>query len=84
MSSDDFRANNPRFVGGNFEQNMGIVRAVEMVAKEVAATPAQVALAWLLAQGDDIVPIPGTKHVSRVEENASATGITLTAEQPAR
>ena len=84
MSSDDFRANNPRFVGGNFEQNMGIVPAVEMVAKEVAATPAQVALAWLLAQGDDIVPIPGTKHVSRMEENAAAVGITLTAEQVAR
>jgi aryl-alcohol dehydrogenase-like predicted oxidoreductase len=55
-----------------------------MVAREVGATPAQVALAWLLAPGDDIVPIPGTKHVLRVEENAAATGVTLTVEQVAR
>jgi aryl-alcohol dehydrogenase-like predicted oxidoreductase len=84
LSPDDFRANNPRFLGGNLEQNMRIVHAVEMVATEVGGTPAQVALAWLLAQGDDIVPIPGTKHVARMEENAAATGITLTAEQVAR
>jgi aryl-alcohol dehydrogenase-like predicted oxidoreductase len=84
LSPDDFRANNPRFVRGNFEQNMRIVHAVEMVGTEVGATPAQVALAWLLTQGDDIVPIPGTKHVSRMEENAAATGITLTAAQVAR
>ena len=84
LSADDFRANNPRFARGNFEQNMGIVHAVEEVAREVAATPAQVALAWLLAQGDDIVPIPGTKHVSRMEENAAVTEITLTAEHVAR
>ena len=83
MSPDDFRANNPRFVSGNFEQNMSVVHAVQMVATEVAATPASVALAWL-AQGDDIVPIPGTKHVSRMEENAAATGITLSAQQVAR
>jgi aryl-alcohol dehydrogenase-like predicted oxidoreductase len=84
LSADDFRANNPRFANGNFEQNLRIVHAVEVVATEVGATPAQVALAWLLAQGDDIVPIPGTKHVSRVEENAAATGVTLTVEQVAR
>jgi aryl-alcohol dehydrogenase-like predicted oxidoreductase len=64
--------------------NLRIVNAVKMVAREVGATPAQVALAWLLAQGDDIVPIPGTKHVSRMEENAAATGVTLTVEQVAR
>jgi aryl-alcohol dehydrogenase-like predicted oxidoreductase len=84
LSADDFRANSPRFANGNFEQNLGIVHAVEVVATEVGATPAQVALAWLLAQGDDIVPIPGTKHVSRMDENAAATGVTLNAEQVAR
>jgi aryl-alcohol dehydrogenase-like predicted oxidoreductase len=84
LSGDDFRVNNPRFANGNFEQNLRIVHAVETVATEVGATPAQVALAWLLAQGDDIVPIPGTKHVARIEENAAATGIALTAEQVAR
>jgi aryl-alcohol dehydrogenase-like predicted oxidoreductase len=60
------------------------VHAVEEVATEVEATPAQVALAWLLAQGDDVVPIPGTKHVSRMDENAGATEVTLTADQVAR
>ena len=84
LSADDFRANNPRFADGNFEQNLRIVNAVEAAAREVGATPAQVALAWLLAQGDDIVPIPGTKHVSRLEENAAATGVGLTADQVAR
>jgi aryl-alcohol dehydrogenase-like predicted oxidoreductase len=84
LSPDDFRANNPRFANGNFEQNLRIVGAVEALAAEVGATPAQVALAWLLAQGDDVVPIPGTKHVSRMDENAAATGVTLTAEQVAR
>jgi aryl-alcohol dehydrogenase-like predicted oxidoreductase len=84
LSPDDFRANNPRFSGGNFDENLRIVDTVEAVAREVGATPAQVALAWLLAQGDDIVPIPGTKHVSRMEENAGALGIALTADQLAR
>jgi aryl-alcohol dehydrogenase-like predicted oxidoreductase len=84
LSADDFRTNNPRFANGNFEQNLRIVHAVETVASEVGATPAQVALAWLLAQGDDIVPIPGTKHVSRMDENAAAVDVTLSAEQVAR
>jgi aryl-alcohol dehydrogenase-like predicted oxidoreductase len=84
FGSDDFRANNPRFAKGNLEQNLRIVDTVEEVAKEVGATPAQVALAWLLAQGDDIVPIPGTKRVARLEENAAAVGIVLTADQVAR
>jgi aryl-alcohol dehydrogenase-like predicted oxidoreductase len=80
FGADDFRANNPRFAKGNFEQNLRIVDTVEAVAKETAATPAQVALAWVLAQGQDIVPIPGTKLVSRLEENAAASEIVLTAE----
>jgi aryl-alcohol dehydrogenase-like predicted oxidoreductase len=83
-SADDFRAHNPRFANGNLQRNLRIVNTVEGVAREVGATPAQVALAWLLAQGDDIVPIPGTKHVSRMEENAAATGVTLTVERVAR
>jgi aryl-alcohol dehydrogenase-like predicted oxidoreductase len=84
FGSDDFRTNNPRFAKGNLEQNLRIVDTVEAVAKEVGATPAQVALAWLLAQGDDIVPIPGTKRVARLEENAAAVAIVLTADQVAR
>jgi aryl-alcohol dehydrogenase-like predicted oxidoreductase len=84
LAPDDFRASNPRFASGNFEQNQRIVDTVEAVAREIGATPAQVALAWLLAQGDDIVPIPGTKHVSRVEENAAATQVTLTGDQVGR
>jgi aryl-alcohol dehydrogenase-like predicted oxidoreductase len=84
LGADDFRANNPRFAKGNFEQNLRIVDAVEAVAKEVGATSAQVALAWLLAQGDDIVPIPGTKRVARMDENAAATAVKLTAGQLTR
>lgn len=84
LSASDFRANNPRFANGNFEQNLRIVHAVEVVATEVEAAPAQVALAWLLAQGDDIVPIPGTKRVSRMDENAASTRVTLTPDQVTR
>src|SRR6266700_1649017 len=81
LTDDDWRKNNPRFAEGNFEKNLRIVDEVEAVASEVDATPAQVALVWLLAQGDDIAPIPGTKRVSRVEENTAADGIELSAEQ---
>ena len=84
LDADDFRTNNPRFAKGNFEQNLRSVDAVEAVAKEAGATPAQVALAWLLAQGEDIVPIPGTKRVSRLEENTAAVEVKLSAEQIAR
>lgn len=87
-SKDDFddawRRNNPRFTGENFERNLRIVDEVESVATEVGATPAQVALAWLLAQGDNIAPIPGTKRASRVEENTAADGVELTTEQVAK
>jgi aryl-alcohol dehydrogenase-like predicted oxidoreductase len=81
LADDDWRKTNPRFTEGNFEKNLRIVDEVEAVASEVDATPAQVALAWLLAQGEDIAPIPGTKRVSRVEENTAADGIELSAEQ---
>jgi aryl-alcohol dehydrogenase-like predicted oxidoreductase len=80
LSDDDWRKTNPRFTPGNFEKNLSIVDAVQAVASQADATPAQVALAWLLAQGDDIAPIPGTKRVSRVEENIGADGIELSAE----
>ena len=84
LDSDDFRRNNPRFTGDNFKQNLRIVEDVQAVAAEVDATPAQVALAWVLAQGDDLAPIPGTKRVSRLEENAAADALVLSAEQLAR
>ena len=81
FDADDFRNTNPRFAAENLERNLAIVDEVEAIATEVGATPAQVAIAWLLAQGDDIAPIPGTKRVTRVEENTAADGVVLTAEQ---
>jgi aryl-alcohol dehydrogenase-like predicted oxidoreductase len=84
LSNDDWRKTNPRFTPGNFERNLRIVDEVQAIASELDATPAQVALAWLLAQGDDIAPIPGTKRVSRVEENTAADVIELSAEQVQR
>jgi aryl-alcohol dehydrogenase-like predicted oxidoreductase len=77
----DFRKTNPRFTGENFQRNLAIADEVQAVATEVGATPAQVALAWLLAQGDDIAPIPGTKRVSRVEENTAADSVELSPAQ---
>jgi aryl-alcohol dehydrogenase-like predicted oxidoreductase len=84
LSDDDWRKTNPRFTEANFEQNLRIVDEVQAVASELDATSAQVALAWLLAQGDDIAPIPGTKRVARVEENTAADAIELNADQLAR
>src|SRR5689334_13597184 len=81
LTDDDWRKTNPRFTGENFGRNLRIVDEVEAVAAEAGATPAQIALAWLLAQGDDLAPIPGTKHVSRVEENTAADQLELSAEQ---
>jgi aryl-alcohol dehydrogenase-like predicted oxidoreductase len=81
FADDDWRKTNPRFTGENFQRNLRIVEEVEEAAAEAGATPAQIALAWLLAQGDDIAPIPGTKRVSRVEENTAADGIELSADQ---
>ncbi|PWU47363.1 aldo/keto reductase [Micromonospora globispora] len=81
LDDDDFRKNNPRFTGENFQRNLRIADQVQTVADQVGATPAQVALAWLLTKGGDIVPIPGTKRVSRVEENTAADAVELTAEQ---
>jgi len=81
LSDDDWRKTNPRFTGDNFQRNLRIVDEVKAVAAEAGATPAQIALAWLLAQGDDIAPIPGTKRVARVEENTAAERIELSPEQ---
>ena len=81
LSDDDWRKTNPRFTGENFQRNLRIVDEVKAVAAEAGATPAQVALAWLLAQGDDIAPIPGTKRVARVEENIAADQLELTTGQ---
>jgi aryl-alcohol dehydrogenase-like predicted oxidoreductase len=81
LDATDFRRVNPRFEGDNLTENLKIVDAVEAVARELGATPAQVALAWILAQGDGIAPIPGTKRVNRLEENVAADDVTLTAEQ---
>jgi len=81
VASDDFRATDPRFDPVNFAQNLRIVSEVEAVAAELQATAAQVSLAWILAQGDDIAAIPGTKRASRIEENSKADEIELSSQQ---
>jgi aryl-alcohol dehydrogenase-like predicted oxidoreductase len=78
LEPGDFRARNPRFQEGNLERNLELVDRVAEIASEQGVTPAQLALAWVLAQGDDIVPIPGTKRVRYLEENVAAAGIDLT------
>ena len=78
---DDWRKTNPRFTGDNFTRNLAIVDEVKAIGAEIGATPAQTALAWILAQGNDIAPIPGTRRVARVEENTAADAIELTADQ---
>ncbi|WP_221350996.1 aldo/keto reductase [Streptomyces beigongshangae] len=80
----DFRTGNPRFAEENFRHNLRLADEVAAVAAQVDATPAQVALAWLLAQGDDIAPIPGTRRVARVEENVAADAVRLSDEQLAQ
>jgi aryl-alcohol dehydrogenase-like predicted oxidoreductase len=84
FASDDFRATSPRFVGENFERNLAIADEVKTVADEVGATPAQVAISWLLTKGTDIAPIPGTRRVVRLEENVAADDVVLTDAQLAR
>jgi aryl-alcohol dehydrogenase-like predicted oxidoreductase len=84
LAKDDFRRTQPRFQGENLEANMRIVAKLREIAEEKDVTPAQLALAWVLAQGDDIVPIPGTKRRSYLEENAAAADIELTDEDLGR
>jgi aryl-alcohol dehydrogenase-like predicted oxidoreductase len=79
LDDDDFRRTNPRFVGENFELNLATVAKVGELATAKGCTPAQLALAWVLAQGDDIVPIPGTKRATYLDQNLAAADIVLTA-----
>src|SRR5215207_6053415 len=84
LDPDDFRHDHPRFRGENFERNLELVARVDESAEEKGVTSAQLALAWVLYQGDDIVPIPGTKHVRYLEENVAAVEVELTADDLAR
>jgi aryl-alcohol dehydrogenase-like predicted oxidoreductase len=80
FAPDDWRRRSPRFQGANFQRNLDLVARIGEIAAEKRVTPSQLALAWVLHRGDDIVPIPGTKHVRYLEENAGALAITLTAD----
>jgi aryl-alcohol dehydrogenase-like predicted oxidoreductase len=84
FGEDDFRRGMPRFTGEAFEVNLRLVDAVKALAAEKGATPGQLALAWVLARGDDVVPIPGTKRRSYLEENVEAVAVDLTADDLAR
>ncbi|HSP13138.1 MAG TPA: aldo/keto reductase [Thermoanaerobaculia bacterium] len=84
LDENDWRRNNPRFKGENFAKNLELVKHVEQLAKRKSMTPAQLAIAWLLQRGDDIVPIPGSKSIGHLEENVAATEIELTREELAR
>lgn len=84
LAEDDYRHNAPRFQGENFQKNLDLVAEIETMAREKRCTPSQLALAWLLAQGEDIVPIPGTKKRARLEENVEAIEVRITAEDRAR
>ncbi len=81
LDADDWRRNNPRFQGGNFRKNLEVVDAVRELADAKGVTPAQLALAWLLSRSEEIVPIPGTRRIERLEENAAATQVELTSDE---
>ena len=83
FAEDDFRRGNPRFMGGNFARNLGLVDTVRELAKAKGCTAAQLALAWVLAQGEHIVPIPGTKRVKYLDENLAAVDVVLSQEDVA-
>ena len=80
LPADDYRRFSPRFQGGNFQKNLDLVKRVEQIAAEKGCTPSQLALAWVLAQGQDIVPIPGTKRRKYLEDNVGALNVRLTPE----
>lgn len=84
LPEDDYRRHSPRFQGENFQKNLDLVSEIKRMAGEKGCTPAQLALAWVLAQGDDIVPIPGTKHVLHLEDNIKALELRLSADDLAR
>jgi len=81
LAADDYRHTSPRFQPENFAKNIALVEQVRVLAAEIGCTPAQIALAWVLAQGDDIVPIPGTKRRKYLEENIAALDIRLAPEK---
>jgi aryl-alcohol dehydrogenase-like predicted oxidoreductase len=81
LDSDDFRRHSPRFEGENFARNLELVERVEEIAAEKGVKPGQLALAWVLAQGEDVIPIPGTKHLAYLEENVAAAEIELSEEE---
>jgi len=80
LPADDYRRNSPRFQGENFQKNLHLVAQIQQLAREKGCTPAQLALAWVLAQGDDVVPIPGTKRREYLAENVGSVGVELTRE----
>jgi aryl-alcohol dehydrogenase-like predicted oxidoreductase len=84
LDTSDFRRHGPRFTGENLDRNLKLAEKVKEIANDKGVTPAQLALAWVLAQGDDLVPIPGTKRRSYLEENAAAVEIELTPDDLAR
>jgi aryl-alcohol dehydrogenase-like predicted oxidoreductase len=84
LAPDDWRRANPRFQGANFQKNLDLVEKIAEIAREKGVKPSQLALAWVLAQGEDIIPIPGTKRVKYLEENAAALNIKLTPEEVRR
>jgi aryl-alcohol dehydrogenase-like predicted oxidoreductase len=84
LDQNDFRRHGPRFTGENLEANLQLAAKVAEIAQEKGITPAQLALAWVLAQGEDLVPIPGTKRRTYLDENAAAVDVELTADDVAR
>jgi aryl-alcohol dehydrogenase-like predicted oxidoreductase len=84
LAADDWRRESPRFQGENFARNLAVLEQINRIAREKGCTPSQLALAWLLAQGTDVVPIPGTTHAARLEENLGAVRVNLSREELAR
>lgn len=84
LAPDDFRRTNPRFMGENFQKNLDLVEAVKAIAADRGVTAAQLALSWVLAQGDDLIPIPGTRRVATLEQNVAAVDLALTPQDLAR
>ncbi len=78
LAPDDWRRKNPRFQADNFEKNLALVEKVRVMSSQMKITPAQLVLAWVLSRGSDIIPIPGTRKISRLEENTASLGVTLT------
>jgi aryl-alcohol dehydrogenase-like predicted oxidoreductase len=84
LPADDYRRNAPRFQGENFQKNLDLVTIIKDLAQSKGCTPSQLALAWVLAQGDDVVPIPGTKRIQYLDDNLGAAGVALSADELAK